>query len=218
MTRNKRRFKVDPKGTMSWKKRSPTIILLVVCFTLLVGLVRENEGRTAAEEKLRQVQYKVDRLSSQKDSAISQLETENTDLKARLDEAFEHARLLEQEKNDNAQRFESDLRERDQKHADELAEKAAELSELDERMNDLTARQEAAIKDKNEEISDLGTRLAASSSKIAELLKKLQAAESRQIAGEKQIASLEIENKRLKRQNDNMTAAIQKAQSAAVQD
>ena len=57
---------------------------VITILTLLLFLVRENEGRTAAEAKLADLEYKSESVQNEKEGAINDLQVQVSELESKL--------------------------------------------------------------------------------------------------------------------------------------
>lgn len=172
------------------KKQLFFILNLLVSVGLLLLLVRENEGRTAAEEKLRDMNYKVSAVNTQKDSAITELYSQIHDLEVKLQDARGEYEANLNQKKAEIEELNSQMKTAEEQHAQAIKDKEAELSDLDAKAKADKKKFSGLLQDKNAEIADLSKRAEESSAKITALLKKIEKLEAQNLASDNERAAL----------------------------
>lgn len=195
------------------KNKFLAIAQILVFFVLIFLLLRENEGRTAAEEKLRDIQYKVDALGTEKENVINELETRVAELEGALKESEEKYTAMAEEKEAAIKKWEVSSQESAVKHEEVLKEKADEISALETRSQEEAARLDALLKEKNAEIHDLSARLEEAFAKTSSLLRKIEALESEKLDCESRVADLAKNLKALERRNARLAEVIKNNES-----
>ncbi len=186
---------------------------ILVFFVLIFFLLKENEGRTAAEEKLRDMQYKVSSLSTEKENVINELETRVAELEGELKESEVRYSVMTGEKEIAIKKLETDSQETAAKHEEALKIKAEEISALETRSQETAARLDGLLKEKNVEIHDLSARLEEASAKTSSLLKKIEVLESEKLDCESRAADLAKNLKSLERRNARLAEVIKQNES-----
>ena len=65
------------------------MFLALVIVALLLLLLRENEAKVAAQTQLKNIQYKAASVINEKGNAINELETQQSELQAKMQETEE---------------------------------------------------------------------------------------------------------------------------------
>ncbi len=190
------------------RKRFFTVVVLLVIFSLAFLLLKENEGRTAAEQKLKDLQFKVDSLGSEKENVINELETRVSEMEGQLKESEARYQTLSEEKNAEITGLMTEAQERSEQHEAAISAKAQEITGLESRVQEESAKFNALLGEKNAEINDLGKRLEDASAKISTLLRKIEGLETKNLSGENKIAELEAELQRLGQQKARLSEII----------
>ncbi len=190
------------------KKRIFMIVTVVVFFTMAFLLLKENEGRTAAEEKLRQLQYKIDSMSTEKEGVIEELQTKVAQMEGELKEGEAKYFTLEQEKSAEINKLTTQAQEQTIQHEAAISQKKDEINAIEVKSKEDTERFSSHLKEKNALINDLGERLKEAAAQNAELLKKIEVLESENMAGGGKISQLESDVKRLEQQKAHLSELI----------
>ena len=135
---------------IDFKKR---IVVIAVSFTvggLLLLLVRENGGRIAAEEKLKDIQYKVTSMRSQKDDAIMDLQAQVSSLQAKLQEAAESQTALLDQKKTEIDALNIQMKDSSDKYETTLKQKDENIGKLDVKSKEEAAKYSDSLKEKNQ--------------------------------------------------------------------
>ena len=186
---------------------------ILVFFVLIFLLLKENEGRTAAEEKLRDMQYKVDALGTEKENVINELETRVAQLEGMVKESEERYTAMVEEKDAAIKGLDAASQEEAARHGEALKEKADEISALETRSQEEAARLDVLLKEKNAEIHDLSARLEEAFAKTSSLLKKIETLESEKLGCESRAADLAKNLNTLNRRNTRLAEIIKNNES-----
>jgi len=176
---------------------------------LVLLLVRESEGKVAAETKLNDLKFRMESATNQNESLISELKNTIHDLEQKI----------------------SDL---NAKHESEMTAKASEVQDRDAKIEEAGRRLEALKSDKDAEIADteakaktqaehlngmireksakmqeLGNELEKASARYAELLKEKEAVEAHAISVEADVSGLRRDLKKVEREKERLNEAIQ---------
>lgn len=184
----------------------------IVLLALILLLVRENEGRTAAETKLRNAEQSIDELRSEKSSLANELEAQVAELQEKLQDAASRHEMLVSEKKTEAQRHEAELGDAVARHEAEIRRKDAEMAEIETAAKTNAKKLGDLLAEKKAEVADLGAHLKETSLKYATLLKKKEALESRALACEERVGSLEKSLKKAERLSTELSDTVQKGQ------
>ncbi len=185
-----------------------TVAFLVLIFLLM----RENEGRTAAETKLQNAQHMVEELRSEKSSLANELEAQVTELETKLQELSARYDALLIEKRAEAERYEARISDAAVQHDAELKEKDSQIADGDARAKADAKKLNDLLAEKKTEITDMGARLEEASAKYSELLKKREALESRALSCEDRVGELEQSLKKAERLSAELNDTVQKGQ------
>ncbi|HTL71262.1 MAG TPA: hypothetical protein VL404_08240 [Candidatus Eisenbacteria bacterium] len=200
-------------------KRGLPLAAGVVFFSLLFLLVKENEGRTAAETKLKDLQYRLDTANDEKSDVANDLEAKIAALEGRLQETTERYEALLAEKGKAIEALDAGAREAEARHAEELKARDGELADRDARSKKDVEKFTGLLGEKSAEITDLGARLEEASKRIAALLKKKESLEAKMLAADGRIEELERAVKELEKKNAQLSADLAKTrQETAVSD
>jgi DNA repair exonuclease SbcCD ATPase subunit len=194
------------------KTRLFNILMFAVFFVMLFMLLKENEGRVAAEERLKDIRYKVDTYANEKENVITNLEGRVNELENKLQESQTQYKQLVAEKDQQVNDLNTQLNDTTQKHQTMLQEKTSQIEEIEQKSNRDTAKFSALLKEKNEEIADLSARLKDSSAKISDLLKKKQELESKNLLIENELGGIKSKLKSLERQHEKLAEVMKEAQ------
>ena len=201
------------------QKNKLVFALVGFAFVGLVFLLfKENERAVAAEAKFKEIQYKIDSLSNEKENAITDLEAQVDSLKAKSKEADDRIDALLAEKNTLEKDFQARLGEAAVKYDAMLKEKTGQISDVESRFTEESKRFQSLLKEKNAEIESLASQLKETSARVADLLKKKEALESENLACENRAASLEKDVKRLERHNEQLFKAAKTKQQQTPRD
>ncbi len=197
--------------------------VIAFVFLLFSGLafllVRENEGKTAVETKLNNIQYKADSLNIEKESVIADLQMQVSGLEAKLKEAEEKYGAFVAEKNSETDKMKAEARETEAKHEETLKAKNSEIGATQLKLKEESEKFGERLKEKNSEMSGLASQLKDISGKLDETLRKRDALESQNLACEQRIASLENDLQVLRRHNKKLLETLeQKEKQGAVLD
>ena len=195
-----------------FKKRIVGITMVFIIAGLLVLLLRENEGRVAAEEKLKDIQYKVTSMKSQKDDVILDLQTQAAVLQAKLQEAAESQTTFLNQKKSEMDALNVQMKESSDEYQAALKQKEESLGKLDARSKEEAEKYGDSLKEKNTEISDLSARLAEASRRSVALYKKVAKLEAAALVSEKTIHELQSYLEKSRREIQTLTDKLEKSQ------
>lgn len=204
-------MKTDP----FFKKRIVVITMAFIIAGLLVLLLRENEGRVAAEEKLNDIQYKVTSMKSQKDDVIMDLQSQMTVLQAKLqEEAINQAALVNQKKAE-MDALNTQMQQSSYKYEMDLKQREENIGRLSAKSKEDAAQYGDTLKEKNAEIGDLSARLEDEAKKSASLYKKVAKLEAAQVTSQKVIEELQSHLDKSRREVQTMADKVEKLQKPA---
>ena len=175
---------------------------------LVMMLLRESEGRVAAETKLNDLKYKMETVSNESQTLVMDLRGNIHDLEVKItDMADRHAedlavkaeeiRLLNERLDDAGKKYDSEV-ERSKSERQDLESRAAADAE---RLN-------LALKDKSQKLGELGDELEKASARYSKLLREKEAVEAKVISTDAEISSLKSELKKAQRENDRLKEEI----------
>ena len=199
-------------GGLPLKTRVFNLTALAVLFVMLFMLLKENEGRVAAEEKLKDMRFKVDAYASENENTILSLEGRVSELENKLQEAQTANAQLTAESQKQIADLKAQLEESGLTYDQMRKQKTDEISDLEKKSLDDTAKLNAFVKDKNQEIAELSARLKDSSAQMDALIRKKQALETKNLAMADELTQTKGRLKVLERQHAELAGQIKDAQ------
>ncbi len=198
-------------------------ILIAVLGLGLIGAsfyaLRENEARLAAETKLQNIRSNAESAVTQKDNAITELQTESSLMQQKLQDADDRYSLLEMEKQrelaeaiEKLEALKTDLSEQTARAEQLIKENEARVGEYEAKLDEAAKKQNDLLAKKNAEISEIGEQLKQASSKYADLLKEKEVYESKNGALESRVSSLERDIQRLESERSHLLEALKAGQ------
>jgi chromosome segregation ATPase len=155
-----------------WRKRIGTGFMLAVIFGMGFLLLRENEGRTAAEEKLKQAQQGIDAMMAEKNNTIDELQSQIDELTGKYSELTEQYNAMVAEKDGEITKGNEEREKQAAAHRDEITLKDSNYKDLETRAKNESQKLNEKIESKSAEISDLGSQIQSLSTKYSEVLSK----------------------------------------------
>lgn len=203
-----------------WKKRVFSGLMLALIFGMGFLLLRENEGRTAAEEKLKQAQQGIDALMSDKNNTIDELQSQIDELTGKYSELTEQFNAMVVEKDGEIAKGNEERQKQAAAHEAVIAQKETNYKELEARTKGESLKLNQMIESKSSEIGDLGAQIEALSGKYSEALKKKEALEGANLKLESQVTTLGERIKILEQEKQALAASLEsmKQEAAGVKD
>lgn len=179
----------------------------IAVLSLLILLVRENEGRTAAEKKIDDIKYQMNSSGIEKDNAIMNLQSNVDQLESKLEDAGKRYDMLAAEKEQALAQKDRDMETLKTESEGRIQAKESEIKDIEAQSQAQDAKYTKLLKEKNDEIADLGRRLKDATDKIDAQLKKIQSLEEEKLAGENTVADLLKKVRRLESEKAELLAA-----------
>jgi hypothetical protein len=126
----------------------------VAVLSLLILLVRENEGRTAAEKKNEDMKYQMNSAGIEKDNAIMNLQSNIDQLESKLEDAGKRYDALAAEKEQALAQKDQDIETLKSENEARMKAKESEIKDMEERSQAQDAKYTKLLKEKNDEIAE----------------------------------------------------------------
>lgn len=198
--------------------KAPAKVAVASAGLLLMGLVlllvRENEGRVSAEQKVRLLQDRLDRVSVEQDNAITTLEAQSAELESRLKQSEDERVRLAEQKDSEIAALHIRSQEQAARHAAELSAKDGLYGQLKERADSDLAQIRALLERKSAELKDLGAELQTQSARHAKLIQRTEELEAETVRLRREISGSATDRESLRSERDTLSARLAECEQA----
>lgn len=200
-------------GKSAWFSVAAACALFAVVFLLL----RENEARVSAQNKLKDLLFSVETQTNRQAGLVTDLEAQITEWEGKFGDTVsrynEELRVKSAEierLNGETERLNGELESAGQRYSDAVKQHEARVGVLQADARSAEDRFNESMRTKSKEMADLGAQLERSSSQIAQLLKDKAALESQLMDARQKAAAAQKELESQRTANATLQASLTK--------
>lgn len=183
-------------------------LFVFTAFGLVMLLVRESEGRVAAETKLNDLKHKLEIAANDSQTLAMDLSGTIHELEVKIADMTERHDLEMAEKAEEIRKLQEALEEAGKKYDGEVERSKSERQDLESKAQADADRLNKAIKEKSERLGELGEELEKASARYSKLLREKEQVEAKAISTDAEVSALKGDLKKAQRENDRLKEAI----------